>query len=196
MAGRFVRSRLDLGNPTFIANAAEEEVSDELRKLYSHDANWNVLLGNSSEKATQTQIDLWEFIDGFRDFPKDIPLQYIKPAMSTVIFKTSCEEWAPENFKQGLDGLSTYERIDFDINYQESTLIIVTAKKVPIDWAKIEEIYNWDWELIVVFWDQDQNLLFINSSENSGYYKKLAEAVAGEVKQIQGPEIFRSLAGI
>ena len=34
LAGRFTRSRADLGNATFIANLADVEVNDELRKLY------------------------------------------------------------------------------------------------------------------------------------------------------------------
>ena len=61
---------------------------------------------------------------------------------------------------------------------------------------KIQEVFNWDWELFVVFWDEAQQLLFINSSSNSGYYQKLAEAVAGEVELIRGQVVFRCLSGI
>ncbi|MGC4087254.1 MAG: DEAD/DEAH box helicase family protein [Polyangiaceae bacterium] len=44
LAGRFTRARPDLGNATFIANTADVNVQDELRKLYTRDPDWNTLL--------------------------------------------------------------------------------------------------------------------------------------------------------
>lgn len=41
LAGRFTRSRPDLGSATFIANIADVDVRDELRKLYTRDPDWN-----------------------------------------------------------------------------------------------------------------------------------------------------------
>jgi hypothetical protein len=155
------------------------------------------LLPQSSEKAIQDQVELWEFIEGFADFPQDIPLQNIHPATSTVIYKTMCENWTPENFQNGLEGVGSFERITHGINHQEHTLIIITAKKVAVDWAHTKDIYNWDWELYVLFWDQEQNLLFINSSSNNGMYGDLAKAIAGEdVELVEGPNVFRCFSGV
>lgn len=44
LAGRFTRSRPDLGDATFVANTADVSVQDELRKLYTRDPDWNALL--------------------------------------------------------------------------------------------------------------------------------------------------------
>ena len=101
--------------------------------------------------------------------------------MSTIIYRTKCDDWTPENCIDGIEGVESLEQKQYDINHQKNTLVIITARKVPIDWAQIKDIYNWDWELFILFWDKEQKLLFINSSSNSGYYLKLAEAVAGEV---------------
>jgi superfamily II DNA or RNA helicase len=196
LAGRFTRARRDLGDPTFIANIGDVEVRDELRKLYIQDADWNALLTRSSEEVIQEQVDLWEFLEGFHNFPDEIPLQTMKPALSTVIYKTRCEDWTPENFKEGIPGHENLERIHYDINHQQSTMVIVTARKVPIDWAHVQDIFNWDWELFILHWDREQNLLFINSSSNSGYYKELAQAVAGEIELIHGAPVFRCFAGV
>ena len=196
ITGRFTRAKPQLGEPTFVANIGDVEVQDELRKLYTQDADWSVLLMRSSEEVIEEQVALWEFLEGFRNFPDEIPLQNMRPAMSTVIYKTRCMEWTPENFKQGIPGEESLERIQYDINHQQNTLVIVTARRVPIDWAQIEEIFNWDWELFVLHWDNTQNLLFINSSGNSGHYQLLAEAVAGEVELIKGPPVFRCFAGV
>jgi superfamily II DNA or RNA helicase len=197
LAGRFTRARSDLGEPTFIANVAEVDVQDELRKLYTRDPDWNYLLPELSESVIDAQVSLKEFLDGFASFPEDIPLKRMRPATSTVIYKTKCDDWTPENFKQGIPGSSSLERIHWDVNHAKKTLVVVTAKRVRLDWADIEEIYNWDWELYVVIWDDTQKLLFINNSSNEGEFKALAKAVAGEdVELINEQPVFRSFAGV
>src|ERR1051326_772093 len=55
LAGRFTRSRPDLGDATFIANTADVDVQAELRKLYSRDPDWNVLLPDLSDKLIGEQ---------------------------------------------------------------------------------------------------------------------------------------------
>jgi superfamily II DNA or RNA helicase len=196
LAGRFTRSRPDLGNATFIANIAEVEVKDELRKLYQHDVDWNRLLPQISEKAIQQEFDLWEFLGGFRKFPEELSLQNVRPAMSTVVYRTRCKDWHPENFQAGIKGFSSLERVYHDVNPKENTLIIMTTERVPVDWAGIDEIYSWDWQLYILHWDKDNRLLFIHNSSNSGFFKELAKAVAGDAKLINGPEIFRCLATV
>lgn len=196
LAGRFTRKKPNLGEATFIANIANVEVRDELKQLYREDPDWNVLLEQSSEKTIEQQVDLQNFIDGFSDFPDSIPLQNLKPAMSTVIYRTRCENWNPENFKEGLKSIGKLEKLIPAINNTTNTLVLVTAKKVPIKWAKLKDIYNWDWELYVVFWDKKQKLLFIHGSNNLSYFKNLAEAVAGEVTLIRGGDVFRCFSGV
>lgn len=44
LAGRFTREKPHLGDATFVANIADVEVRDELRRLYRHDSDWNALL--------------------------------------------------------------------------------------------------------------------------------------------------------
>lgn len=197
LAGRFTRSRPDLGNATFVANLAEVDVQEELRKLYTRDPDWNYLLPQLSDTAIETQVAFKEFIDGFANFPEDIPLKQIKPATSTVIYKTKCEDWNPDNFKAGIPGIANFERVHFDINRLERTLIVVTARKQRVDWAEIDDIYNWDWELYVVIWDEKQKLLYINNSGNEGEFKPLAVAIAGnDAELINEQAVFRSFAGI
>lgn len=196
LAGRFVRARSDLGEPTFIANIADVNVDEEIQKLYSQDADWNSLLRKSSQEVIQKQIDYQKFIEGFSKFPEDIPIQNLRPAMSTVIYRTECQNWMPEKFINSISNPDDYERIYHDINHEENTMVIISIRKVPIDWARMRDIYNWDCELLIVFWDKHQDLLFIHSSTNSGYYRRLAEAVAGKVELIKGSSIFRCFSNV
>ena len=194
LAGRFIRPREDLGDATFIANIVD--VEDKLRELYSQNSDWNILLREASEKTIQEKIDLQEFVDGFQNPLTDILIKKIRPATSTVIYRTKCEDWSPENFKIGMRSIDDFDRIEHTLNIDKRTLVIVTAKKIPVNWAQSKDIFNWDWELFILFWDIDQNLLFIHSSNNNGYYEKLAEAVTGKVKLIKDEEVFRCFSGI
>src|SRR5262249_5729818 len=147
LAGRFTRSRPDLGEATFIANIANVEVRDELRKLYMRDTDWNFLLPQLSDGMIQEQVGLREFLEGFAHFPDDIPLKNLRPATSTVIYKTKCLCWTPENFRTGIPGIASCERIYHDVNDQRQTLVVITARRIPVDWADITDIFTWEWEL-------------------------------------------------
>ena len=129
LAGRFTRSRPDLGNPTFIANIADVSVREELKKLYYQDADWNDLLREASMEIIQEKVDLQELLSGFQNSLTDISLLNLRPAMSTIIYRTKCKNWKPENFENGLHGLESFDRIENDLNFQKNTLVIVTAKK-------------------------------------------------------------------
>ena len=68
---------------------------------------------------------------------------------------------------------------------------------MPVSWTDVETLYSWDWELYVVIWSPEQNLLFINGSTNAGDYKALAQAIAGDdVELIKGQDVFRTFAGV
>jgi superfamily II DNA or RNA helicase len=196
LAGRFTRTKPHLGNATFVANVADLEVKDELKRLYQHDSDWNALLPLITERVTQGEFSLWEFLGGFQELPDDITLRNVRPAMSTVVYRTQCKAWTPENFGQGIVGYKALDKVYHTLNPQENTLVVVTTQRLPVDWAHMDEIYNWDWQLYVLHWDKASRLLFIHNSSNAGFFKRLAQAVAGEVEQIKGPKVFRCLSGI
>lgn len=197
IAGRFTRARQDLGDATFIANIADVEVQDELRKLYTQDPDWNALLPDLSEKVIGEQIEVRRFLDGFNEFPNDIPLRALRPAASTVIYRTKCAAWTPERFREGIPAIDSCVRIHHSINAVENVLVIVTARRAQIEWADLEDLYTWEWDLHVLIWDSDTNLLYINGSSNRGMYKELAEAVAGKgVELIKEPAVFRCFGRI
>ena len=197
LVGRFTRTGPDLGEATFIANIADLDVKDELKRLYQHDSDWNALLPLLNERVTEGEFSLWEFLGGFQELPDEITLRNVRPAMSTVVYRTKCAAWTPEEFANGILGYDSLDKVYHTLNPQEKTLVIVTTRRVSVDWAHIDEIHNWDWQLYVLHWHQARNLLFIHNSSNAGFFKRLAQAVAGEdVEQLRGPSIFRCLAGI
>jgi len=197
LAGRFTRSRPDLGDATFVANTADVSVQDELRKLYTRDPDWNVLLPQLSDAMIGEQQSLQEFLKGFTDFTKEIPLKTVRPALSTVVYKTQCDDWKTDNIRSGIPNVSSCEQVHVAINEKEHTAIVVTARRVPLAWTEVEKLFSWQWELYVVIWWPERKLLFINGSTNAGEFKGLAQVVAGnEVVLIKGQDVFRSFHGL
>ena len=197
LAGRFTRSRADLGDATFIANTADIQVQEELRKLYTRDPDWNALLPELSDRMIGEQISLQEFLEGFTDFTNEIPLKTVRPAISTVAYRTKCEEWNPGNFRAGIPAIKGCDQVHQAINEEEHTLVVITARRVSLDWTDVENLFSWQWELYVVIWSPDQNLLFINASANAGEYRALAKAIAGsDTVPINGKQVFRAFDGV
>lgn len=197
LAGRFTRSRPDLGHATFIANTADVIVRDELRRLYARDRDWNVLLPELSDTIIGEQQSMQEFLQGFTEFVDEIPLNTVRPALSTVVYKTRCEDWTPHMVRRGIPNVGSCERVHIATNEAEHTIVIVTARRVKLPWAEVESLFSWDWELYVIIWWPDRKLVFVNGSTNAGEFKSVAQAVAGDdVELIKGQDVFRSFAGV
>lgn len=201
--GRFTRTRYDeeLGNATIIANLADLEVSDELDALYARDPDWNSILPVLSENRTQKEIDIYNFIQGFRDnedFP--ITVQSIKPSLSTVVFKNNTDTWFPTNYLKGFSSPESYEFIRHNYNPEDKILVIVTVKKLQADWINNESITDLLWNYYVIYWDTLRNLLFIHSSDNSSLHIDLAKSIISDNAELitgdNGGKIFRVLSGI
>ncbi|MBN9096459.1 MAG: hypothetical protein J0I27_24695 [Pandoraea pnomenusa] len=197
LAGRFTRARADLGDPVFIANTANVDLREELLKLYSQDPDWNALLPELSEAAIADEIGAQEFLSGFKGTIDEIPLKDLRPAASTVIYRTNCANWTPKEFAKGIKGRSKYERIYPILNEQESTLVIITAAKRGVSWTDVSSVQEFVWELFIAYWDHEQHLLFIHGSSNSGEFKDLAKALCGDsVSIIVDPVVYRAFHGI
>ncbi len=197
LAGRFIRVKEGLGDATFIANVADIDVQQELKKLYTQDPDWNKLLPELSEQLIGLEIASQEFIANFDDFPTDIPLHAVKPATSAVIYKTRCTKWSPENFRAGIPQLEDCLQVQHTLNAQANVLIIVTTRRVPLPWTDAQNLHSVEWELYVAYWSEPANLLFINNSGNNGEFGQLAKAIAGEdASLIIGDPLFRAFAGL
>jgi len=199
VVGRFSRRKKErLGKATVIANRANPEVEDELRELYAQDADWNILLSDMSEGISESSSDLKDFLEGFENIPENLPLQNFRPALSTIIYKTNSNAWKPKKFMSGLGRYNSFLQVYHAINDEKNTLVIVTAKKIPLVWGKLKEegFFDLRLDLHILYRDVGNNLLFINTSNTNSYYKKLARAVAGNVEIIRGPNLFRCFANI
>ena len=106
--GRFTRDSENIGNATVIANIEQSDIDDALRSLYAEDADWNYLLKILSEAKTSRQLKRAEVLEGFKESLEGIPLQTLNPKMSTVVYRTNCAEWRPQNIVETMPIASVY----------------------------------------------------------------------------------------
>lgn len=181
-AGRFTRTSFDdnLGDATFIANLADTKVQEELAELYARDADWNILLSDLSSGRTDDKIELDEFIRGFSNVDESsIPFQNINMAMSTVVYKNNSISCDLAAFKYGLSGYKKFEYKFEYLNSSENTLVSIYADTNEMDWVNYKEIYELQWNMMVLYYDNSKKLLYIHSSDKSSLYKNVAKSVLG-----------------
>lgn len=197
-AGRFTRTSRDavLGNASFVANLYQPDINEELSLLYAKESNWNSILPTLSLQATQEQVELREFLSGFNYLEESIiPFQDIRPAFSAVVYKNQTNNWFPSNFKKGIKGYDNYEHKFSAINSEKQTLIILLGSRKNVDWGSFNDVYNIEWDIYIAYWEQKNNLLFINSSEKGSQYQELANAIIGNEKEavlIKDENVFKS----
>ncbi|MBK6483741.1 MAG: DEAD/DEAH box helicase family protein [Chitinophagaceae bacterium] len=194
--GRFTRTSYDeLGNASFITNIAYPPIHDELDKLYARNADWNLLLPRMSANATQKEINIKEFLDGFQNINQsEVPFGEINPAMSTVIYKNSNYEWNPSNWQAGFAGIEGYEYVFSDTNHTD-TLVIILGKIEKVEWGSFETVQNLQWDIVVIHWDLRPNInrVFLNTSLKAFSGSTLMDAIFGEGRTslITGMNVFR-----
>jgi superfamily II DNA or RNA helicase len=194
--GRFAREKEGLGEATVIANIADADVEDALQNLYAEDPDWNYLLQRFTEEETEEHRELSNFLDSFEDLPQALPVQNLFPKMSTVAYRTECDNWQPERISEGF----TSRRKIYDepvISREHRVAAFVTKFETSVDWGEVKGFTNLEWDLYVLYWDTDQDILYINSSNTNSIYKDLAEKVCGPgVSIFRGEQVFRVLSGI
>ena len=193
--GRFTRTSYnELGNASFITNIANPPIHEELEQLYARNADWNLLLPRFSANATQKEINIRDFLNGFENLDDSaIPFAQINPALSTIIYKTNANEWKPaKHYWEEL--FSGYEYLFSDTNHRD-TLVIILGKIEQVEWGSFETVQNLKWDIIIIHWDIRPiiNRIFLNTSLKQYSGKDLLEKIFGEgnVSQITGMGVFR-----
>jgi superfamily II DNA or RNA helicase len=197
--GRFTRTSGEaIGDATVVANIADTGISTALEKLYSEDADWNVLLSEFSSDAAKNHARLIEFLQQSQrlDPPKDgedveISNHLLRPVFSTLTY--NAPKFEPKKFFEGLpEGMDIYR---VWLNEQSNTLYFVTRTVSPTRWTRSSDVRDYQWNLFVIHYDPQRHLMYLASSDKSSLYESLAEKV-GAADLISGDVIFKTLGRI
>jgi superfamily II DNA or RNA helicase len=195
--GRFARTTgTALGTATAVVGRPGGEMDPHLRRLYSEDANWNLLIRDLSATAVDAATGLGDFEAAFGSKPDGISMRSLLPKMSTVVYRTTVDPWAVE----GIAIVHPDESLLFTpvaVNERDRVAWFVAEVRTPVQWGEFETVEEVAYHLYVLHWDADRKLLFINSSNNDSYHEDLAEAVGGPgTRRITGDGVYRAMASI
>ena len=197
--GRFARVKSGVGDATIVVGRPDALHDENLRALYSEDPDWNLLIRDLSERATEAEEEASEFDEGFRDVPIGLSSFDINPKMSTVVFRTHCEEWDPQAVIP-LIGENSLLTSPIPYNFQAGVAWFINRSESVSSWGPDPGYVDVAHELYVMYWNRDTGLLYINSSNNESrdsHHKRLADAVTnGQSTLIRGEEVFRIYGGI
>lgn len=191
--GRFARSGgATMGSATVVAARSEVRHNDALRRLYAEDADWNLIIEDLTAHAVEQQQEIDEFAKAFGSMPDSISIHSITPALSAVVYKPTTLTWHPEGASEFVppDRLVTYP---IPTNERDHVLWYVTATRSEPRWGMVDDVDAIVYDLFVVYWDDQNGLLYIHSSDNSSVHEKLAAAVTGQpgIAPLTGENVFR-----
>lgn len=196
--GRFARTSTsgEFGRAAMFVSRTELEPDPRLRALYAEDADWNLIVRDISEAAVDRQQDLSDFEAGFSSLPDEVAIRSLMPKMSTVVYKAPSSHWDTEAIVQyfGAHSLLTNP---IGLNVTAGVAWCVVERRTPVRWGDIRTLDEIVYELYVLYFDSERELLYINNSANDGVFEDLAEAVLGAgAIRFDGTQVYRVMGDV
>ena len=196
--GRFARTSdvSKYGEASIFVARTDLAVDLRLRSLYAEDSDWNLIVRDLTEAAVEQQQEISDFEEGFTSLPDDIALRTLLPKMSTVVYRAPSGQWHPENIAEffGEENLLTFP---IGLNAAAGVAWCVIERRSNVRWGDIRTLEETSYELYVLYFDSERQLLYINNSANDGVFEDLAEAVLGPgATRFTGSTVYRVMADI
>lgn len=190
--GRIARKTEKIGPATVITNIANDDLNESLNELYKQDSDWNQLLEHMSMKQISKVEELQNIVSRFDESViNGIDIKQLKLKISMVAFKITESDWNISKLQEQLNNENTSIRV----NNSDRIIVIVQRVESNVEWINFKGITDINWELSVLYWNTDNNILFINSSNKLNVFKYANSLFKNPIK-IQGETIFKCLYDI
>lgn len=197
--GRFSRTAADenIGTASVFVARDPAMALSPLRDLLREDPDWNLLLSDITDRATETVEELNTFEESFADVPDEVPVSLLKPKMSARAHIANTDTWTPDN-AVALYGEDSLIGNSVSVGANQSIAWFIVTHNQEVRWGDLPHLEQLTFELVVMYFDRARRLLYIYGSDNRGSYQELADAVLGEGASmpIRGLDTFRVLSGV
>ncbi len=196
--GRFARTNAsNLGRAKFVAVPAEIEI--EGNRLYEEGAIWQKMIIGMSQMRTDDEVETREMIAHF-EHPlaldaeiEDLSLYSLSPREHVKIFKLSQDV----DIQADIALKPPFDVVYTNYNEELSALLLVTREVVKPKWAKSDLFLHVKYDLIIVYYDEENKFLFINSSRSiDSLYQEIADALAPKSRALAMCEVNKVLRGL
>ena len=196
--GRFARVASDtkLGKASVFVGRPDLAPGHGLRPLFAEDADWNKLISDLSEDSSKAEEEASEFEEGFGSQPDEVTIRSLAPKMSTVVYRTHCDDWNP-NAILDIYPLETLLSQPLPVNPVARVSWFVVKSEEAVRWGHLTEVTETAYVLFVVYWNKKDGLLYINVSDTDTRLAKLADAVTGgKADLVGGDDVYRAFASV
>lgn len=195
LIGRLARtsSPVPIGTASVFIRQDPKQALSPLRFLLREDPDWDKVLSDITERATERADEISEFEASFVDNPPDVPVGLLEPKMSARAFATTTVDWDPLAARAVygddiLDGL-------ISVNRDDTIAWFVIETVSDLRWGDIPSLRATDYTLVVLFLDRTQGLLYVHCSDTKRSLDDLVEAVVGhEPAPVSGYDTFKVFA--
>lgn len=195
--GRFSRSSVDekIGTASVFVARDPQAISSPLKELLREDADWNLVLRDISDRVTDAAEGLSSFDASFEGAPEEVSVSLLEPKMSAVAYRCAHPWWHPERAREHFGP----DRLLADavaVGADASVAWFVVRHRTPVKWGTVDLLEQVTYELVILYFNQAQRLLYIYGSDKSGAYADLAAAVSTDGVLVDGMRTFRVLSGL
>jgi len=191
--GRFARQTDEVGEAKIVANIADDGIVEAIETLYAQDADWNKLLPLKSDEFIDDEISLQDMVNGFKGNGIDkLNLSQIETKVSMIAYRTLDKQWSPDKWTSIFDS-------DFCrqfVNQEEKMMIIVEPREVGVKWTNQKDFNDLEWQLYIVYWNREKNVVFLNATDKSKGYRLIKALFKTEPSTIKSDIVFRSFKDI
>lgn len=195
LIGRLARTSapVPIGTASIFIRQDPQQALSPLRFLLREDPDWDKVLSDITERATERADEISEFEASFIDYPPDVPVGLLEPKMSARAFEARTVDWDP------LAASAVYgDRILGDlisVNRDGTIAWFVFETVADLRWGDIPSLRATDYTLVVLFLDRMQGLLYVHCSDTKHNLDDLVKAVLGhEPAPVKGYDTFKVFA--
>lgn len=195
LIGRLARtsSPVPIGTASVFIRQDPKQTLSPLRFLLREDPDWDKVLSDITERATERADEISDFEASFVDNPPDVPVGLLEPKMSARAFATTAVDWDP------LAARTVYGDAILDdlisVNRDGTIAWFVVETVTRLRWGDIPSLRATDYILVVLFLDRTQSLLYVHCSDTKHSLDDLVEAVLGhESTPVNGYDTFKVFA--
>lgn len=196
--GRFTRKADKVGDAAVVVNLADSNAEKSLEALYAQGADWDRVISRLSEDKIDGELRLQDVIEGLKKsgtLHEKLSLWNLSPNLSTQVYQTKCESWDPRAYSEVLKGAGQYWHA---LSEDDNVLVVVGYLENRVKWGRYESLKESSYELLIAFWDQENETLFMNSSSYDAMkVGQVAKEICGkETELLTGDPIFRVLNNV
>ncbi|MCW7417311.1 hypothetical protein OHD37_06300 [Escherichia coli] len=119
----------------------------------------------------------------------------LEPSCSVMLFKTYCDNWEPERYKEKLP---RFDESWHAIAEDENLLVVLAVQTTSVRWGNYKDLKDTNYKILIAHWDQSRSALFVFSNDYKAFrVENLVSTICDDKFEIvSGEKVFNVFNGI